>query len=137
MIENEDEIGAIIEILYSMKDNIRRKIMKMVFLSGEEGISFKEIVNESGISPTSVAYHLKKLERSGMVKKQFYNLEGRRDYSFYQLTRVGDRAFMMINDIHKDLCGMEDHEQGEILPDIQVIPMRIGPRCVGIERMRG
>jgi DNA-binding MarR family transcriptional regulator len=137
MIDDNDEIGLIIEILYSLKDNIRRRITEVIFLAGDGGISFKTIVSRSGIPPTTAAYHLKIMVRIGIVEKSFFNIEGRRDYSFYQLTQIGTEAILMINDIYNKIVRPQDHDRGEMLPEIQIIPMRIGPRCVGIDLIEG
>lgn len=136
-MSEDDKIETIIEILYSMKENIRRKILEIIFSAGEEGISFKSVVNKGRIPPTTAAYHLKILTKGGLVEKRFLNIEGRRDYSFYHLTRTGDRAFYMMNEIYSKLATGEDYESGASLPDIHIIPLRIGPRCVSIERIQG
>ena len=131
----DDKISEIIDILYTMKENIRRKIFYLIFSKGEDGISFKSIVESGRIPPTTAAYHLKILSRSGIVEKRFNNLDGRRDYSFYYSTQMGDRAFFMINEIYKELNIKEYPNEDMKLPDIQVIPLRYGPRCISVERM--
>jgi DNA-binding MarR family transcriptional regulator len=111
--------------------------MEVVFLAEENGASFKTVVERSGIPPTTTAYHIKKLVKSGMIEKRYINIEGRRDYSFYQLTHTGDQVLLMINDIHNSIEKSEVFQQKGILPKIQIIPMRIGPRCVSINRLQG
>lgn len=136
-MRNLDEIELIIEILYSMKENIRRRIMEIIFTGGDEGISFKNIVDRGNIPPTTAAYHLKILTKADLVEKKFRNIEGRRDYSFYHLTKLGDRAFFIMNEIYGNLGSAGSLENDLVSPDILIIPMRIGPRCVNIEKIKG
>ena len=135
-MSEKEKISDILDILYSMKEDIRMKIFDIVFSSGEEGTSFKTIVEEGNIPPTTAAYHLKVLTRSKIVEKRFRNIDGRRDYSFYSCTNLGERAYFLINEIFKDLDRDEENE-GEELPDIMVIPLRYGPRCISVERTTG
>ena len=136
-MSNLDEIQLVIEILYSMKENIRRRILEIIFSVGEEGVSFKSIVNRGNIPPTTAAYHLKILVKAGLVEKEFQNIEGRRDYSFYHLTTLGDRAFFIMNEIYSNLGPSGDLEDDRTLPGIQIIPLRIGPRCISIDKIQG
>jgi DNA-binding MarR family transcriptional regulator len=137
-MEKSDETNMMIDILYSMKENIRRKILDVIFTAGDDGISFKSIVQEGRIPPTTAAYHLKVLMKAGLVAKVFRNVESRRDYSFYHITRKGDRAFFIINEIFES-TDLENGEEEYVpsLPDIQIIPLRIGPRCLMIDRIQG
>ncbi len=134
---DEYEISNIIDILYSMKEDIRRKIFQLIFSSDDEGISFKSIVNEGNIPPTTAAYHLKILSRSGIIEKNYNNLDGRRDYSFYNTTPMGDRAYFMVHEIYKELNSRNNIDKELELPDIQIIPLRYGPRCISIEKITG
>ena len=136
-MKDPEEIELIIEILYSLKENIRRKILDIIFSAEVEGISFKSIVNKGHIPPTTVAYHLKVLVKAGLVENVFLNIDGRRDYSFYRSTTRGDRAFILMNEIYGSLGPSADQDEGLSLPDIHIIPLRLGPRCLNIERIRG
>lgn len=131
------EISNVIEILYSMKEKMRMKIFEMVFSSGDNGISFKTIVKKGNIPPTTSAYHLKVLTNVGMIEKNFHNIDGRRDYSFYRSTPLGDRSYFMVNELYKNLRSEERIVEGTYLSDIRIIPLRYGPRCISVERLTG
>ena len=130
--ENDDIIG----ILYSLKDNVRVSILDIIFTHAHEGISFKDIVQGVGIGPTTAAYHLNVLKKKGFVEKRFRNQEGRRDYSFYHITSLGERAYITAKSIHKDIWTQFLTNESVELPDIQITHMRYGPRCISIEKLK-
>ena len=124
----------ILEILYSLKDIIRVSILELLFCNDEEGASFKDIVSKVQIGPTIAAYHLKILLDLGLVEKKFCNKHGRRDYSFYHLTRFGERAYIFAKRIQNEIREIEKNEEINEVPDILITHMRYGPRCISIER---
>ncbi|MGA1793755.1 MAG: ArsR/SmtB family transcription factor [Thermoplasmatota archaeon] len=127
----------IISILYSFKDIIRVTILDLLYTNIREGASFKDIVREVGIGPTTAAYHLNILKRNGLVEKEFHNEEGRRDYSFYHITPRGERAYVIAKSIHKDIWEAALVNRTTELPDIQITHLRYGPRCISIEKPQG
>jgi len=122
-------------ILYSLKDIIRVHILDQLFTNARNGISFKDIVREVGIGPTTAAYHLNVLRKMGFVEKRFRNEEGRRDYSFYHITPKGERAYITAKNIHKDTWTAVLTEEHVELPDIQITHLRYGPRCISVEKL--
>jgi DNA-binding transcriptional ArsR family regulator len=136
-MKNEEKISQNIEILYSMREVIRRKIFEMIFMVGDEGISFKNIVIQGNIPPTTAAYHLKVLNDGSLIEKRFVNKDDRRDYSFYFVTDLGERAYFIIKELYRGLNeAEEDLDEGK-LPNIQVVPLRYGPRCISVRRSEG
>ena len=136
MIKQNEMIESI-EILYSLKEKIRLIILGEIFVRGSTGLSFKEIVSLTGIGPTRAAYHLKVLLRGGMIDKRFRNQDGRRDYSFYHITELGDRVYMIARKIFEDIVLQEEDENLPEIPDIMITHLRHGPRCISIERITG
>ncbi|MEA3559301.1 MAG: winged helix-turn-helix domain-containing protein [Candidatus Thermoplasmatota archaeon] len=118
-----------------MKDEKRRKIL-IALKSKKNGLSFKEIEIITGISPTALAYHLKIMKGKGIIEKEFRNLSGRRDYSFYSISKEGRKieaaADMTFRSGHIAVDLANEH------PDrLLIIPSRLGPRCISITNTGG
>jgi len=97
------------------------------------GSSFKELSEVLAIPKTSLAYHLKVLVGLHLVSKTYRNLEGRRDFSFYQLTDEGaalmgylKTTFPVIGSDGMDMNGIHTRE-------IRFIDRSSGPRMLLLE----
>ncbi|MBN1391026.1 MAG: hypothetical protein JXA22_10345 [Candidatus Thermoplasmatota archaeon] len=112
-------------------------IVDIVISGGESGVSFKDIVSQSGLRPTTAAYHLKILCRTGITEKMFRNHEGRRDYSFYHLTTIGDRAYHSAMDMQRGLGESRAFRYPMEPWNIEIVSIRNGPRCISFERTEG
>ena len=98
-----------------------------------EAKSFKELSEVLDIPKTSLAYHLKVLVGLHLVSKTYRNLEGRRDFSFYQLTDEGaalmgylKTTFTVIGSDGMDMNGIHTQE-------IRFIDRSSGPRMLLLE----
>ncbi|MFW3145352.1 MAG: ArsR/SmtB family transcription factor [Thermoplasmatota archaeon] len=127
------EMMGLIEYLNILNDDKRCIVMDFLY-ERPSGSSFKDISKATNISPTALAYHLKHLARTGLVQKEFRNIEGRRDYSFYTATEKGKIIYTMIEAayrresmIERGVAGLADH--GSLI----ILPSRIGPRCFTIQ----
>lgn len=106
----------------------------MEYLShGESGSSFKEISDATGINPTALAYHLKQLVKAGLIRKEFRNMEGTREYSFYSSTGKGRIIHNMIEAAYRRESLLES-SSGKLpkYDRLIILPSRIGPRCFSI-----
>lgn len=63
----------------------------MAMLLAEKGeLSFRELLELSRpINASTLNHHLKSLMKAGLVKNHYKKVEGKSDYSFYQLTDLG------------------------------------------------
>ncbi|MGA1849033.1 MAG: winged helix-turn-helix domain-containing protein [Thermoplasmatota archaeon] len=134
MAQKENEISYQIRILMFLMDDIRGKIIDMLYDSGSHGASFKTMKERLGIPPTSLAYHLNVLVKENIIEKEFLNVEGRRDYSFYNLREEAGDAYL------KALAYLgsqsADHERTrEAEQEIWIIPLRLGPRVISLEHI--
>lgn len=132
MMDN-GEISKVIDILYVMKDNIRMRIMDMLYTSGENGASFKNMVKAAGINPTNLVYHLNMICSKGLAEKKFRNEEGRRDYSFYNITTLGELAYLSARRIFRDMNSIDTSAYHDVLPDIEIVDPRQGPKCISFK----
>lgn len=57
-----------IALLTALAQEHRLKIFRLLVWRGPSGLSAGEIASEAGISPTSTSFHLKELERSGLLR---------------------------------------------------------------------
>lgn len=129
------EPSALNEVL---KDGPRKKVLSFISLVGNVGASFKEIAQGTGISPSTLAYHLKVLLGSSLIKKGLKDRTGRRDYSVYTLTDSGSKVVKVLG----SLMDRGVAEKGPLtvpvrMPELFVTYMTIGPRCIVVtERKR-
>ncbi len=76
----------------ALSDDARLGIFFVLFKYGE--MSFSEIRNKLEI-PTKnsgyLAYHLKKLEKSALIRNDYSKKSGVTDHSFYNVTEFGER----------------------------------------------
>lgn len=79
-------------MLESLGEPSRQGLVTMLADRGE--LSFKEILQLSRpLNPSTLDHHLKELMKAALVKNHYRKVEGRDDYSFYQLTDFG-REFL-------------------------------------------
>jgi DNA-binding HxlR family transcriptional regulator len=131
---NEDEIYFQIRVLIFLQDNIRRKILDLLFDSGPQGTSFKSLKERLNIPPTSLAYHLNVMVKEKVIEKEFLNIEGRRDYSYYNLTKETENAYP------RALAYLGSHSAGTIQKkesdqELWIIPLRLGPRVISLDQV--
>jgi DNA-binding transcriptional ArsR family regulator len=67
MIESLDDKRAV-TVLTALAQEHRLKIFRMLVWRGPSGLSAGEIATEAEISPTSTSFHLKELERAGLLR---------------------------------------------------------------------
>ena len=61
-----------------------------VMLAEKGELSFKEILLQvKPMNTSTLTHHLKILMKAGLVENHYRKIEGKNDYSFYQLTSLG------------------------------------------------
>ncbi|MBN1539196.1 MAG: winged helix-turn-helix transcriptional regulator [Candidatus Thermoplasmatota archaeon] len=113
-----------------MKDKIRMGIMDILYENGGDGTSFKDLARRTGIGPTKLAYHLKIICGKGLAEKRYRNEDGRRDYSFYHITSLGEMAYQSARRIYRNNNMIDASAYHDGLPDIEIIDPRTGPNCI-------
>jgi len=79
------EARAMIEAL---SEPSRQGLAVMLAEKGE--LSFKEILLQAKpMNSSTLTHHLKILIKAGLVENHYRKIEGKDDYSFYQLTSLG------------------------------------------------
>ena len=91
-------------ILQALGHKERRSVIKMIG-SSEGGMMYSDILHELAINTGKLNYHLKLLE--GLIEKD----EKRR----YQLTKLGKKAYSILDNITRDL----DEEFAHIIPTVK------------------
>lgn len=90
----EGESKRINDILKALNNELRRKILILLFTHGK--FRYSDLMHELGMSPESdsgwFAYHIKTLLDAGLIK---------RDNGNYYLSRIGRRAVLLIEEIGK------------------------------------
>ncbi len=134
MTLKDNEKSYQIKILMFLMDDLRRKILDVLYESGSRGASFKTLKERLGIPPTSLAYHLNVLVKENIIEKEYLNVEGRRDYSFYNLMEEAEdaysKALVYLGSQSADHTKIKGAEQ-----DIWIIPLRLGPRVISLEHI--
>ena len=65
-----------------------------MMLAEKGELSFRELAQSTQpMNPSTLNHHLKALMKAGLVENHYRNIEGKEDYSFYQLTELG-REFL-------------------------------------------
>jgi ArsR family transcriptional regulator len=67
MIQSLDDKKAV-ALLTALAQEHRLKIFRLLVWRGPSGLPAGEIASEVGISPTSTSFHLKELERTGLLR---------------------------------------------------------------------
>lgn len=78
-------------VVDALNDKLRLAIFFVLLKYGE--LSFSQIMNELEIPQeysSKLTYHLKKLEKSALVKNEYAKKEGAEGYSFYNLTEFAE-----------------------------------------------
>lgn len=70
---------------------LRGAILRALSSAGSP-VSFKGISARTRITPSLCAYHLRLLGERGLVKRTFDHGEGRKEFSYYSITRSGTEA---------------------------------------------
>ena len=91
-------------VLQALGHKERRRVIKMIGFS-EGGMMYSDILHELAINTGKLNYHLKLLE--GLIEKD----EKRR----YQLTKIGEKAYSILDNITRDL----DEEFTRIIPKVK------------------
>jgi len=75
-------------ILEAMSEPTRQGLAMMLAERGE--LSFNELLQAARpINASTLNHHLKVLMKAGLVRNYYRKVEGKDDYSFYQLTELG------------------------------------------------
>lgn len=122
------ELDNLSKLIYMLKEDKRRDILSFLIQS-EDGATFKEISESTGIPPTGLAYHLKILDDHGFIIKEYRKLSGRRDYSFYGISDLGRKVLGISGLMFRN----EMTEETDIIdqPDVvSVYSLRHGPRSI-------
>jgi len=144
-IEPELSEDGLILSLFILKDTIRKNILAILFTEEEDGITFKDLSQKLKIPPTRLAYHLKVMSRRGLIFRSFIAREGRRDFSCYHLTEIGQRAAELSGSLIPQFTrSPEGSDQGNVVEygyegpaRIQIFTSRTGPRCIVLREPRG
>ena len=79
-------------ILDALAEPTRQALAMMLAEKGE--LSFRALAQSAQpMNPSTLNHHLKALMKAGLVKNHYRKIEGKEDYSFYQLTELG-REFL-------------------------------------------
>ena len=114
----------------------RRTVLEYI-IESESGKTFKEIASGLEIKPTTLAYHLKILVDRKLLEKRFRSMDGRRDYSLYNVTEKGKRSFILMNEIPKRVKDETDLPAlGKYPVKIEIIQDSRRPRSLRIEKMK-
>ncbi len=125
------------ELSEVLKDGPRKKVVSLLSHAGNDGASFKEIVQETGLRPTTLAYHLKVLLAASLIKRGLKERTGRRDYSEYSLTERGSMMLRVIASMMERGADQKGPGSGPTeLPGVLVTYMTIGPRCMVVTGWR-
>lgn len=117
-----------------LSDDKRKSIIKLLF-ENDHALSFKNISDMTEIKPTSLAYHIKILLDEDLVFKTYALEPGRRDYTRYDLTRIGKATFEFSETM--DLLSTEELpvDAERLHASISLIPMELGPRVIRLGDM--
>jgi ArsR family transcriptional regulator, arsenate/arsenite/antimonite-responsive transcriptional repressor len=82
----------------ALSQDTRLRILRMLVVAGEAGLPAGSIAEKAGVSPSNVSFHLKELERAGLVaqRRESRSIIYRADYA----TLRGLIQFLM-----EDCCG--------------------------------
>nr|WP_088343265.1 MULTISPECIES: metalloregulator ArsR/SmtB family transcription factor [Rhodomicrobium] len=83
--------------LTALAQEHRLKIFRMLVRRGPSGLSAGEIGHEAGISPTSTSFHLKELERAGLLRSA-------RDGRFIRYAVNIDAMRQLLEFLTEDCC---------------------------------
>ncbi|MCO5734557.1 helix-turn-helix transcriptional regulator [Rhizobium sp. SSA_523] len=61
-----DEKRAV-DVFGALSQETRLKIVRMLVVAGPDGMAAGAIAQQAGVSPSNISFHLKELERVGMV----------------------------------------------------------------------
>lgn len=130
----EGNIKEIIEIMSMINEENRMRILDHLQTIHPLGESFKMIVQACSIKPTLLVYHMKILQKSGLIEKGFLEEEGRRDHTRYKLTKKGLELWSSADllDIGRPQKGDDGIHDIGYPTVISFIPMEIGPRSFRI-----
>jgi DNA-binding transcriptional ArsR family regulator len=76
-------------IVATLHSSIRQAIL--VLLKQNEKLSFSIIKDRLGLDKLTLNYHLKKLYSSGLIDHYFERELGNKEYSYYSITKLGER----------------------------------------------
>lgn len=54
----------------ALSQETRLQIIRMLVVAGPEGMAAGAVAEKAGVSPSNVSFHLKELERAGLVSQQ-------------------------------------------------------------------
>ena len=133
----DGNIQETIEIMSVINEENRMKVLDHLRAIHPSGDSFKMIVLSCSIKPTSLVYHMKVLQKNGLIEKGFLEEEGRRDHTRYKLTEKGlaiwsSADLLEIGRPRKGDNGVHDIGVPNV---IFFIPMEIGPRSFRIKEV--
>jgi DNA-binding HxlR family transcriptional regulator len=75
-------------ILDALAEPNRQALTMILAEKGE--LSFRELMQlVQPMNPSTLNHHLKTLMNAGLVENHYRKIEGKEDYSFYQLTGLG------------------------------------------------
>src|SRR5262245_31636068 len=102
------EAGQAVRAFAALAQENRLAIFRLLVRAGPGGLSAGEIGQEVGIGPTNLSFHLKELDRAGLVTQ---TRQGR--FIRYALHVEGVRS--MIEYLTEDCCGGQPELCGSVL----------------------
>jgi DNA-binding transcriptional ArsR family regulator len=84
------------KLLTGLNDDLDLAIFSYLYFDGER--SFTDIRDSLGVSGAKLTYHLKRMQKSALVKNFYRNELGNTDFSYYAVTVFGRRFFGLLID---------------------------------------
>jgi len=107
-------------MIAGLDNDYRTAIFVALYKDGE--LSFSELLNELGISKAKLNYHLGKLMESGLVHHYFKHELGAENYSFYNISALGQSFFENLNQLLNPINTIEQPFEGYTADDnVQVV----------------
>lgn len=103
------ESEAAIQVLAALAQEHRLALFRLLVRAGEAGLTAGQLADAVGIAPTGLSFHIKELERAGLVSQQ---REGR--FMRYRLSVAAMRDLLTF--LAEDCCGGHPELCGVVAP---------------------
>ncbi len=101
----------------ALSQDTRLSIVRLLVRAGPDGVPAGEVADEVGVSASNVSFHLKELERSGLI-------EARREARSILYSARYDSLRGLIGFLMKDCCGGRPEICAPVLADPCCTPVK-------------